>query len=184
MTSFWSASRSEDNPRIWHGEPSEGQSHLSLYKAFWISGSCRFSFVIATVSVVTECSTLFPVKAFAMASLSFVGHWDDLANYVLSAGVPVVEISSVRKDLGIPCVMEDNEAIGRLGAEHLLRRNFKNFVWAPFCDDAVNEERFSGFTASVRAGGFDCVRLLPVNTRRSARLSRHVNFGRNFSAPS
>jgi LacI family transcriptional regulator, galactose operon repressor len=108
--------------------------------------------------------------------LSFVGHWEDLAKYVISAGVPVVEISSVRKDLGIPCVMEDNEAIGRLGAEHLLERNFKNFVWAPFCDDAVNEERFRGFAASVRASGFDCVRLLPVNTRRSTRLSRHVNW--------
>ena len=95
---------------------------------------------------------------------------------MISAGVPVVEISSVRKDLGIPCVMEDNQAIGRLGAEHLLERNFKNFVWAPFCDDAVNEERFQGFAASVRAAGFDCVRLLPVNTRRSARLSRHVNW--------
>jgi LacI family transcriptional regulator len=108
--------------------------------------------------------------------LSFVGHWEDLAKYVLSAGVPVVEISSVRKDLGIPCVIEDNEAIGRLGAEHFLQRNFKNFVWAPFCDDAVNEERFRGFAASVRASGFDCVRLLPVNTRRNARLSRHVNW--------
>jgi LacI family transcriptional regulator len=108
--------------------------------------------------------------------LSFVGHWEDLSKYVISARVPVVEISSVRRDLGIPCVMEDNEAIGRLGAEHLLERNLKNSVWAPFCDDAVNEERFRGFAASVRAVGFDCVRLLPVNTRGSARLSRHVNW--------
>jgi DNA-binding LacI/PurR family transcriptional regulator len=59
--------------------------------------------------------------------LSFVVHWEDLAKYVVSAGVPVVEISSVRKDLEIPCVMEDNEAIGRLGVEHLLERNFKKF---------------------------------------------------------
>ena len=108
--------------------------------------------------------------------LSFVGHWDELAKYVLSAGVPVVEISSVRKDLGIPCVIEDNEAIGRLGAEHLLERNLKNFVWAPFWDDPVNEERFQGFATSVRTAGYDCVRLLPVNTRRSARLSRHMNW--------
>jgi LacI family transcriptional regulator len=108
--------------------------------------------------------------------LSFVGHWDELANYVLSAGIPAVEISSVRKDLGIPCVIEDNEAIGRFGAEHLLERNLKNFVWAPFWDDPVNEERFQGFAASVRAAGYECVRLLPVNTRRSARLSRHMNW--------
>ena len=108
--------------------------------------------------------------------LSFVGHWEELANYVISAGVPAVEISSVRKDLGIPCVMEDNHAIGRLGAGHLLERNFKNFAWAPFCDDEVNEERFRGFADSVRADGFDCVQLLPVNTRKSTRLSRHVNW--------
>jgi len=107
--------------------------------------------------------------------LSFVGHWEELAKFVVSAHLPVVEISSVRKDLGIPCVMEDNEAIGRLGAEHLLERNLKTFVWAPFWDDTVNEERFQGFANAIRSAGFDCVRLLPVNTRRSARLSRHMD---------
>ena len=104
--------------------------------------------------------------------LSFVGHWEELARYVVSARIPVVEISSVRKDLGLPCVMEDNEEIGRLGAQHLLERNLKNFVWAPFWDDAVNEERFEGFSATLRAGGFDCVRLLPVNTRKSPQMNR------------
>jgi LacI family transcriptional regulator, galactose operon repressor len=107
--------------------------------------------------------------------LSFVGHWEELAKFVVSAHMPVVEISSVRKDLGIPCVMEDNEAIGRLGAEHLLERNLKTFVWAPFWDDTVNEERFLGFATAIRTAGFECVRLLPVNTRRSARSSRHMN---------
>ena len=107
--------------------------------------------------------------------LSFVGHWEELAKFVVSAQIPVVEISSVRKDLGIPCVMEDNEAIGRLGAEHLLERNLKTFVWAPFWDDTVNEERFQGFASATRSAGFDCVRLLPVNTRRSSRSNRHMN---------
>jgi LacI family transcriptional regulator len=71
--------------------------------------------------------------------------------------------------------MEDNEAIGRLGAEHLLERNLKTFVWAPFWDDTVNEERFQGFASAIRSAGFDCVRLLPVNTRRSSRSNRHMN---------
>ncbi|MBV9877143.1 MAG: XylR family transcriptional regulator [Verrucomicrobia bacterium] len=104
--------------------------------------------------------------------LSFVGHWEELARYVVSARIPVVEISSVRKDLGLPCVMEDNAEIGRLGAQHLLERNLKNFVWAPFWDDAVNEERFQGFSATLRAAGFECVRLLPVNTRKSPQMNR------------
>ena len=108
--------------------------------------------------------------------LSFVGHWEELAKYVISAGVPAVEISSVRKDLGIPCVMEDNQAIGQLGAEHLLERNFKNFVWAPFCDDAVNEERFQGF-ASFSPGGR--IRLCATAAGQHAPehpTSRHVNW--------
>lgn len=108
--------------------------------------------------------------------LSFVGHWDDLAKYVTSAGVPVVEISSVRKDLGLPSVIEDNAAIGRLAGEHFLERNLKNFAWAPFSDDAVNEERFRGFAASIREAGFDCLQLLPFNTRRTSRLNRHLNW--------
>jgi LacI family transcriptional regulator len=37
--------------------------------------------------------------------LSFVGHWEELAKYVISARVPAVEIPSVRRDPGIPCVM-------------------------------------------------------------------------------
>jgi LacI family transcriptional regulator len=108
--------------------------------------------------------------------LSFVGHWQELAQYVVSAGVPAVEISSVRRDLGLPYASEDNQAIGRLAAEHFLERNFKNFAWAPFWDDAVNEERFQAFAASVRAAGYDCVRLLPINTGRSARRSRRMGW--------
>ena len=77
--------------------------------------------------------------------LSFAGYREDLASYIKSATVPVVEISSVRRDLGLPCVWEDNEEIGRSAAEHLLERNFKHFAWAPFWEDAVNEERFQGF---------------------------------------
>lgn len=106
--------------------------------------------------------------------LSFVGHWEELAKWVVSTRIPVVEISSVRKDLGLPCVMEDNAGIGRLGAKHLLERNLKNFVWAPFWDDAVNEERFEGFASTIRAAGFNCVRLLPVNTRKTPQLNWSV----------
>ncbi|HEV3211719.1 MAG TPA: substrate-binding domain-containing protein, partial [Chthoniobacterales bacterium] len=100
----------------------------------------------------------------------------ELAQFVVSAGVPAVEISSVRRDLGLPYAGEDNQAIGRLAAEHFLERNFKSFAWAPFWNDLVNEERFQAFAASIRLAGYDCVRLLPVNTNRSARRSRPLGW--------
>ena len=86
-----------------------------------------------------------------------------------------VEISSVRQDLGLPYVGEDNEAIGRLASEHLLERNFKSFAWAPFWDDQVNEERYLGFSRSLQAAGYECLRLIPVN-RKAASHSRHLNW--------
>ena len=105
-----------------------------------------------------------------------MGYWEDLANYVKSADVPAVEISSVRQDLGLPYVGEDNEAIGRLASEHLLERNFKSFAWAPFWDDQVNEERYLGFSRSLQAAGYECLRLIPVNNRKAASHSRHLNW--------
>jgi LacI family transcriptional regulator len=108
--------------------------------------------------------------------LSFVGYWEELASYVKSAVVPAVEISSIRRDLGLPYVGEDNEAIGRMAAEHLLERNLKNFAWAPFWDDQVNEERYLGFARSVQKAGYECVRLVPIDVRKSAFGSRHLNW--------
>jgi LacI family transcriptional regulator len=99
--------------------------------------------------------------------LSFVGYRQDLANYIKSATIPVVEISSVRRDLGLPCVGEDNEEIGRNAAAHLLERNFKHFAWAPFWEDVVNEERYEGFANLIQCAGFQCERLPPLNTQRS-----------------
>jgi LacI family transcriptional regulator len=99
--------------------------------------------------------------------LSFVGYREDFARYIKSAKVPVVEISSVRRDLGVPCVWEDNEEIGRSAAAHLVERNFKHFAWAPFWEDAVNEERYQGFAQLVQAAGYQCDRLPPINTQKS-----------------
>lgn len=99
--------------------------------------------------------------------LSFVGYRRDLAKYIKEATIPVVEISSVRRDLGLPCAAEDNEEIGRSAAEHLLERNFKHFAWAPFWEDVVNEERFQGFSKLIQDQGYACQRLPPLNTQRS-----------------
>ncbi len=124
----------------------------------------------------TIYASMVPIGWKGDGILSFVGYWEELANYVKSADVPAVEISSVRQDLGLPHVGEDNEAIGRLASEHLLQRNFKSFAWAPFWDDQVNKERYLGFSRSLQAAGYECVRLIPVSNRKEASHSRHLNW--------
>ncbi|MGA8477314.1 MAG: substrate-binding domain-containing protein [Chthoniobacterales bacterium] len=58
----------------------------------------------------------------------------------------------------------------------LTREKSEELCLGPFSDDAVNEERFRGFAASVREAGFDCLRLLTFSTRRDSRLNRHLNW--------
>lgn len=97
--------------------------------------------------------------------LSFIGDRDDLAEFILSSGLPAVEISMVRNDINLPRVEGDSEMIGRLAAEHFLDRDYRNFAWAPFLDDIVNAERYRGFANRLGRAGLTCHVLPSANTR-------------------
>jgi len=97
--------------------------------------------------------------------LSFIGGRDDLADFILSSGLPTVEISMVRNDIKLPRVEGDNEMIGRMAAEHFLERGFRHFAWAPFTDDVVNMERYHGFSNRLAENNLSCD-LLPTADNR------------------
>ena len=77
--------------------------------------------------------------------ISHVGYWKELADFVRSARCPRVELTMVRKDLGLPYVDGDHRAIGRLAAQHFLERGYRRFAWFPFTHDPLNNERRAGF---------------------------------------
>jgi MFS family permease len=93
-----------------------------------------------------------PVGGRGDGILSFIGDRDDLAEFILSSGLPAVEISMVRNEINLPRVEGDSEMIGRLAAEHFLERGFRHFAWAPFPDDGVNAERYRGFANRLAPG--------------------------------
>ena len=97
--------------------------------------------------------------------LSFIGDRDDLAEFILSSGLPAVEISMVRNEINLPRVEGDSEMIGCLAAEHFLERGFRHFAWAPFLDDVVNAERYRGFANRLARAGLTCELLPPADTR-------------------
>lgn len=94
--------------------------------------------------------------------VSFCGYSSPLVAFIQNANLPTVEISEVRDDLGIPFVSGDNYAIGKLGAEYFLERNFKHFVWAPLAHDTPNQKRCQGFTDTVEKAGFSVTKLPPL----------------------
>jgi LacI family transcriptional regulator len=97
--------------------------------------------------------------------LSFIGYRDDLAEFILSSGLPTVEISMVRTEINLPRVEGDSEMIGRLAAEHFLERGYRHYAWAPMIDDVINAERYRGFANRLAREDFTCHLLPPADTR-------------------
>jgi LacI family transcriptional regulator len=97
--------------------------------------------------------------------LSFIGYRDDLAKFILSSGLPAVEISMVRNDINLPRVEGDSDMIGSLAANHFLERGYRHYAWAPLIDDVLNGERYRGFANRLAKEGFTCNLLPPADTR-------------------
>jgi LacI family transcriptional regulator len=53
-------------------------------------------------------------------------------------------------------VGNDNEAIGRIGAEHFLERHFRRFAFVGWKGLRYSEQRKLGFCATLRDAGFSC----------------------------
>jgi LacI family transcriptional regulator len=71
---------------------------------------------------------------------------------------PVVNIASTQAAGKIPCVSMDEHAIGRMAAEHLLERKFRNFGFIGYQDNPASEGRREGFASIVEdQGTYQCL---------------------------
>lgn len=71
----------------------------------------------------------------------------------LKTGAPVVTLAmDERGAFRAPCVFQDHEAIGAMGAGHLLERGFKRLFFCGY-DDAVSHARFRGMAAEAERQG-------------------------------
>lgn len=80
-----------------------------------------------------------------------------LAAMFREMGVPVVDLNDLHGDLGLPRIHSDDEAIGRLAAQHLLDRGFRHFAFCGFAGEPWATARRAGCVAAVTAVGCSCV---------------------------
>jgi LacI family transcriptional regulator len=93
-----------------------------------------------------------------------------LASAVRCTGIPTVELFGHRLDLGLPHVGNDEEAFGRLAAEHLLERRFGLFAFAGIQGALWAERRGRGFAQALEASGAEAdVFLCPPDDGSSLR---------------
>ncbi len=88
--------------------------------------------------------------------LAWLGAGDDLAEFVVHAKKPTVDLSFRRPHLKFPRVLEDHAHAAKIVAEHFLSRGFRNFMFYSDADNWSYEERGTGFLEALREAGHSC----------------------------
>jgi LacI family transcriptional regulator len=97
----------------------------------------------------------------------WLGQWDgdgiisraaypELARLVLRTDIPAVDLQEQVLGLGLPRVVNDNEAIGRLTAKHFFERGFSRFGFIGHPGLDWSDSRARGFRDAVVAAGHVC----------------------------
>jgi LacI family transcriptional regulator len=86
--------------------------------------------------------------------------------------VPVVNLSGALRKPGLPRVMVDQEAMGRMAADHLLGRGFRHFGYFGVRRLWSAQQRKHGFLRRVKEAGGDCAVLETASSPRSLRSAQ------------
>lgn len=122
-------------------------------------------------------STFLELRAFESSPPPWLADWDgdgiltrthsvEMAEAILAAGVPTVELRSTKHTPGLPFVGMDNALIGQKVAEHFLNRGYRRFAAYSLETESFFQERVGNFVERVRATGADCA-LLPASGESS-----------------
>jgi LacI family transcriptional regulator len=76
-----------------------------------------------------------------------------LGPFIESLGMPVVDITISEIPRQIPRVLNDNEEIGRLAAEHFLKRGFHHFAYFSWSSVPVNVVRQKSYRSALEDAG-------------------------------
>jgi LacI family transcriptional regulator len=98
-----------------------------------------------------------------------------LADSLRRAGIPAVELFGHRFDLGLAHVGNDEEAFGRLAAEHLLERHFRHFAFTGIQGALWSERRRDGFVEALRKGNLAVRKMVMIADDRAGLADWEAN---------
>lgn len=78
----------------------------------------------------------------------------EMREEALRTRFPIVNISGWLEDAGVPSVRSDEDAIGRVCAEHLLDRGFRRFGIVQLWGGWFTQARSNGFFNAIKAKGY------------------------------
>ncbi len=76
---------------------------------------------------------------------------------LLRRGIPIVFVGYLHKDIrGSPRIVPDDQAIGRMGADHLLERGFRRLAYVGYDGMYWSRRREDSFCQAVGGAGREC----------------------------
>jgi len=93
----------------------------------------------------------------------------------IKEGIPAIVFTDNDGDgYNIPTIQDDEEAIGKMGADHLLNRRFRNFAFYGYTDYLWSKRRGEGFRKRIAEAGFvsNHYETRPVKVRQSLENER------------
>jgi LacI family transcriptional regulator len=87
------------------------------------------------------------------AFLGYAGAEGELSDWLRDWGGPAVNIGGRHRPPGMVSVVHDDEAIGRMAAEHLLEARERRYAFLGMGRDRISEGRFHGFREHLLEAG-------------------------------
>lgn len=133
----------------------------SIYGRDLLSGVVRF------MRMHDDWSVFLEQRDLTKKPPSWIANWDgdgivsrattpELTAAVKATKVPLVELTDRQDGITFPCVRSDDEAIGKLAAEHLLERGFQRFGFCGYQGEAWSKRRQTAFVKAVENAGWPC----------------------------
>ncbi len=150
-----------------------GLRHVALaypvavpWMALFARGVAEYAQAHGGWTFTTSPPTLNGAEEFALDIRSLVGWPGDGVIAAISSpaevraakalGIPVVNLSGAMAQSGLPRVMVDHHAIGRVAAEHLLQRGLRRMAFYGMPDLEFSKQRRQGFCQRLKAEGVEC----------------------------
>ena len=89
---------------------------------------------------------------------------------IKALGIPVLMAVDSDDPTGVPCIVSDYEETGRMAADYLLERGFKNFAFCGFAEMAWSRSRGDFFEKFINEAGYTVERYEGTDHEKDAKL--------------
>ena len=96
---------------------------------------------------------------------------------ILKLRVPVIVSNYATERIsGLPNIVSDHRAIGRMAADHLIERGFRHFAFCGYGDYFWSNQRGEGFQQRVQEAGYNVHRYDPSGIRKRILWKKEQQF--------